>query len=216
MSQEDRAMRANVADGQQPHPRPTTDQLRQELALARKKDRYVRTLLSTISILVVVAAGAVLISTLMMPALQVTGTSMEPTLENDDIVLARRGASYNRGDVVAFYYNNKVLLKRVIGLPGDQIYIDEDGTVTVNGNKLDEPYLTEKSLGECDIDFPYQVPDGKLFVLGDHRSTSVDSRSKTVGCISTDMVVGTLVFRVYPFKSFGRFRTLGPRIASES
>lgn len=183
--------------------RPTTGELRQELTTARRHRRYLHTFTTTICTLVVVAAGAVLVSTLMMPALQVTGTSMEPTLENGDIILARRGSSFHRGEVVAFYYNNKVLLKRIIGLPGDQVYIDQDGNVTVNGDKLDEPYLAEKSLGECDIEFPYQVPDGKLFVLGDHRSTSVDSRSNSVGCISTDMVVGTLVFRVYPFQSFG-------------
>ena len=183
--------------------RPTTAVLKQELASARRRERYARTFASTIRTLVVVAAGAVLVSTLMVPALQVTGTSMEPTFENGDVVLAKRGASYTRGEVVAFYYNNKVLLKRVIGLPGDQVFIDNDGNVSVNGDALDEPYLTEKSLGESEIDYPYQVPDGRLFVLGDHRATSVDSRSKSVGCISTDMVVGTLVFRVYPFTSFG-------------
>lgn len=186
-----------------PMRRPTTDELRRELAAAKKRERYMRTFASTVRTLVVVAAGAVLVSTLMMPAFRVTGTSMEPTLENDDIVLAQRGSAYHRGEVVAFYYNNKVLLKRVIGLPSDQVFIDKDGNVSVNGEKLDEPYLTEKSLGESEIEYPYQVPDGKLFVLGDHRATSVDSRSKSVGCISTDMIVGTLVFRVYPFKSFG-------------
>ncbi len=183
--------------------RPTTSQLEEELFAARRRRRYARTVRSMLGTLVVVAAGAVLISTLMAPALQVTGTSMEPTLENGDIVLASRGSAFNRGDVIAFYYNNKILLKRVAGLPGDQVTIDDEGNVIVNGDKLDEPYVMEKSFGECDIDFPYQVPDGKYFVLGDHRSTSVDSRSRSVGCIPSDLVVGKIALRVFPFEKLG-------------
>lgn len=180
-----------------------TPQLQRELTSAQRKKRYVRTLRSTVRTLLVVAAGAVLVSTLLIPALQVTGTSMEPTLENGEIVLASRGSTFECGDIVAFYYNNKILLKRVIALPGDQVVVDKDGSVFVNGDVLDEPYLTEKSLGECDIEFPFQVPDGKLFVLGDHRATSIDSRSTSVGCVPSDLVVGKIVFRVFPFSSFG-------------
>lgn len=184
-------------------PRPTTSQLEQQLAAARRQDRYIRTVRSTIRTLIVVAASAVLISILMLPALQVTGTSMEPTLEDGDIVLASRVSTFRRGDIIAFYYNNKVLLKRVVGLPGDQLTIDADGNVYVNGNLLDEPYITEKSRGECDIEFPFQVPDGRYFVLGDHRATSVDSRSTSVGCIPSDLVVGRVSIRVFPFDALG-------------
>lgn len=184
-------------------PRPTTSQLEQQLASARRQDRYIRTVRSTIRTLIVVAASAVLISILMLPALQVTGTSMEPTLEDGDIVLASRVSTFRRGDIIAFYYNNKVLLKRVVGLPGDQLTIDADGNVYVNGNLLDEPYITEKSRGECDIEFPFQVPDGRYFVLGDHRATSVDSRSTSVGCIPSDLVVGRVSIRVFPFDALG-------------
>lgn len=185
---------------------PTTIQLRKELVETRRRARYMRILGSTIGILIVVAAGAVLVSTLVMPALQVTGTSMEPTLENGQVILASRGSSFSQGDIVAFYYNNKILLKRVIALPGEQVSIREDGTVYVDGKQLDEPYVSEPSLGDCDIDFPYQVPDGKLFVMGDHRATSVDSRLSSVGCIPSDLVVGKVIFRVFPFNSFGTVR----------
>jgi len=182
---------------------PSTEQLEQELKRVKHNREFGHVFRNTIYVLLVVAAVAVLIATMVLPVLQVTGTSMEPTLESGQIVLAVKNASFHQGDVVAFYYNNKVLLKRVIGLPGDQIVIDQDGNVSVNGNKLDEPYISEKSIGECDLDFPYQVPDGKIFVLGDHRATSVDSRSNTIGCISEENIVGEVVFRVWPLNRFG-------------
>lgn len=182
--------------------RPNTQQLKEELLRERRKREYGQTLRSTIYILVVVAAVAVLIATRFLPVLQITGASMEPTLENDQIVIANENASFKPGDIIAFYYNNKILLKRVIGLPGDKIFIDPKGNVSVNGKDLDEPYLTEKSLGECDIDLPYQVPDGKIFVLGDHRITSVDSRSTVVGCVGKAQIVGKIVLRVWPLKDF--------------
>ncbi|HWS42617.1 MAG TPA: signal peptidase I [Pseudoflavonifractor sp.] len=185
---------------------PTTLQLKEELLHERKKREYRRTLRSTVYILMVVAAVSVLVTTLFLPVLQVTGTSMEPTLEAGQIVLAVKNADFKNGDVAAFYYNNKVLLKRVIGLPGDQIVIDADGNVAVNGETLEEPYLSEKSLGQCDIEFPYQVPDGKLFVMGDHRSTSVDSRSSAVGCIADEFIVGKVVFCVWPAEHFGKIQ----------
>jgi signal peptidase I len=185
---------------------PTTLQLKEELLHERKKREYRGTLRSTVYILMVVAAVSVLVATLFLPVLQVTGTSMEPTLEAGQIVLAVKNADFKNGDVAAFYYNNKVLLKRVIGLPGDQIVIDADGNVTVNGETLEEPYLSEKSLGQCDIEFPYQVPDGKLFVMGDHRSTSVDSRSSAVGCIADEFIVGKVVFCVWPTEHFGKIQ----------
>ncbi|SBV91620.1 Signal peptidase I, bacterial type [uncultured Eubacteriales bacterium] len=182
---------------------PTTRQLKEELLHERKKKEYRRTLRSTVYILLVVAAVSVLVATLFLPVLQVTGTSMEPTLETGQIVVAVKNAEFERGDVIAFYYNNKVLLKRVIGLPGDKIVINADGNVSVNGEALEEPYLSEKSLGQTDIEYPYQVPDGKIFVMGDHRATSVDSRTSAVGCIADEFIVGKVVFRVWPTNRFG-------------
>lgn len=185
---------------------PTIGQLEQELKRVRHKTEYRRTLRGTIYVLVIVAAAAVLVATMFMPVLQVCGTSMEPTMESGQIVLARKNAKFTQGDVVAFYYNNKILLKRVIGKPGDWINITEDGTVYVNDLELEEPYLTDKSLGQCDITFPYQVPDGRLFVLGDHRATSVDSRATAIGCIADDFIVGKVELRVWPLDRIGKIQ----------
>lgn len=183
---------------------PTVEQLRAELRRVRHKSEYGRTLRGTVSIIVVVAAVAVLIATMFLPVLQVVGTSMEPTMESGQIVLALKNKKFKQGEVVAFYFNNKILLKRVIGSPGDWIDIKEDGTVFVNNVELEEPYLSDKSLGQCEITFPYQVPDGKIFVLGDHRGTSVDSRSLAVGCIAEEFIVGKVEYRVWPLKEIGK------------
>lgn len=158
---------------------------------------------NTISSLLVVAAIAVLISMLFLPVLRVTGTSMTPTLMNDELVICSKQSNFKSGDIVAFYFNNKILLKRVIGVAGDVIDITEDGTVYVNGEAIDEPYLEEKALGECDIELPYQVPDNRIFVMGDHRSTSIDSRSTTVGCVADEYVVGRVIMRIWPAGKIG-------------
>lgn len=158
---------------------------------------------NTISSLLVVAAIAVLISMLFLPVLRVTGTSMTPTLMNDELVICSKRSNFKSGDIVAFYFNNKILLKRVIGVAGDVIDITEDGTVYVNGEAIDEPYLEEKALGECDIELPYQVPDNRIFVMGDHRSTSIDSRSTTVGCVADEYVVGRVIMRIWPAGKIG-------------
>lgn len=182
---------------------PTAEQLDHEVNRIRRRTEYIKVLRSTISSIVVVAAIAVLISMLFLPVLRVTGTSMTPTLQNDELVICRKWGDFKRGDVIAFYYNNKILLKRVIGVSGDIIDISEDGTVYVNGEELDEPYLNEKALGECDLDLPYQVPDERVFVMGDHRSTSVDSRSTSVGCVANEAIVGEVMLRIWPFKQIG-------------
>ena len=154
----------------------------------------------------VVAALAVLVSNLWLPVLQVTGTSMSPTLKEGQVLVASKGSNFKTGEVIAFYYNNKILVKRVICGPGDWIDIDEDGTVYVNNEPLDEPYLQEKALGDCNLTLPMQVPDGRLFVMGDHRSTSVDSRNTAVGCVADEQIVGKIVLRVWPLNRLGAIR----------
>ncbi len=185
---------------------PTVSQLEEEIKRVNYRHRYNNVLKSTIFILITVAAISVLVATLCLPVLQIYGSSMTPSLSEGDIVVSVKGFDFKQGDIVSFYYNNKILVKRVIAFPGDWIDIDEDGNIYVNDVLLDEPYVAEKALGECDIELPYQVPDGKVFVCGDHRATSVDSRSSTIGCVSEEQVVGKIVFRVWPFGSIGYIR----------
>lgn len=182
---------------------PTIEQLKNELNRERYKHRYFLVIRSTIYSLITVAAVAVLVATLWLPVLQIYGHSMSPTLIEGEIVVTVKNSDFRPGDVVAFYYNNKILVKRVIGTPGDWIEIDEEGRVSVNQILLEEPYVQEYALGECDIEMPYQVPDGRIFVMGDNRATSVDSRSTTVGCISEEEIVGKIVFVVWPMEQFG-------------
>lgn len=182
---------------------PTLDGLYEELTQERKKGRFLRALRSTMGVLIVVAAIAVLVATLITPVLEITGSSMTPALHDGQYVVSIKGGAFSTGDVIAFYYNNKVLVKRVIAGPGDWVDIDRYGNVSVNGEELDEPYLTDKALGECDIDLPYQVPDDRYFVMGDHRSTSVDSRSSTIGCVSEEQIVGDIAWRIWPLSEFG-------------
>lgn len=177
-----------------------------ELRRTRYRNRWLAALRSTVFSLVVVAAAAVIIAMLVLPVLQITGTSMTETLNDGDIVVALRNSNYEQGDVIAFYYNNNILIKRVIARTGQWVDISEDGTVYVDNVRLDEPYISEKSKGDCDIQLPYQVPDGRVFVMGDHRSTSLDSRSTSLGCISEDMVVGRLLVRVWPLPDAGIVR----------
>lgn len=185
---------------------PTAEQLSAELEREKYKKRYKRVLRSTVYTLIVVAALAVLVATIWMPVLQIYGASMAPTLNQENIVISVKGSDFEPGDLVAFYMGNKILVKRCIAGPGQWVDIDADGNVYVDGKLLDEPYLTEKALGDCDIELPYQVPDNRYFCMGDHRSTSVDSRSTTVGCVSDEQVVGKIVFRVWPLPDFGILR----------
>ena len=181
----------------------SAEQLEAELKREKYKRRYHSVLRSTIYTLITVAAIAVLVATLWLPVLQIYGSSMTPTLQDGEIIFSVKTADLEPGDIVAFYYNNKILVKRVICGPGDWVNIDEDGTVYVNEVRLKEPYLAEKALGDCNIELPYQVPDGKIFVMGDHRSTSVDSRNTAVGCVAQEQIVGKIIFRIWPLNRIG-------------
>ena len=182
---------------------PGLDSLRAELKRVRYRQRYNSVVCSTIYILLTVAAAAVLVATLLLPVLRIYGSSMTPSLYEGDIVVSLKTTDFGRGDIISFYYNNKILVKRVIAFEGEWVNIDEEGNVYVDGQQLDEPYIDEKALGECDIKLPYQVPDGRLFVMGDHRATSADSRSTTVGCVMEEQIVGRIVYRVWPVSEFG-------------
>ena len=182
---------------------PSSEQLEAELNWERNKKSSNGLLRNTIFALITVAAAAVLVATLFLPILQIYGTSMTPTLTEGEVVVSFKRSDFGRGDVISFYYNNKILVKRVIAFEGDFINIKDDGTVLVNNKEIDEPYLTEKAFGECDLKLPYQVPAGKIFVLGDHRETSIDSRSSVMGCVSEEQIVGKIVFRVWPLDRFG-------------
>lgn len=184
---------------------PQLDELKGELRRERYKRRFRRVLRKTVDALIVVAAIAAIIATLLLPVLEIAGTSMEPNLNDGDIVLLVKTDHLETGDLCAFYYSNKILIKRVIATPGDYLWIDADGTVFVNGNELEEPYLSEKALGECDISFPYQVPENAFFMMGDQRETSIDSRSSVIGCISTDHMIGKIICRFWPISEFALF-----------
>lgn len=182
---------------------PTVEQLKKEYERRRYKRAFARVTRNIVFTIVVVSAIAVLVAVLFLPVLRIYGNSMNDTLYEGDIVVSVKDSSFETGDIISFYYNNKLLVKRVIGKPGDWIDIDEDGTVYINKQSIDEPYLKEKAFGDCDIDLPYQVPDSRVFVMGDNRATSVDSRSKDMGCVFEEQIVGKIIFRAWPPERFG-------------
>ena len=182
---------------------PTSEQIETAILKTKYSQKYKKVLKSTLSSLVVVAAIAVLIATLMLPVLQIQGSSMEPTLNDEEIVVLIKTSKLKRGQLCCFSYQNKLLIKRVIGIPGDTVHINEEGYVFVNEEPLDEPYILDRALGECDVTFPIHVTENHYFILGDHRSTSIDSRSSAVGLVDTEQVVGKIFFRIWPFEAMG-------------
>lgn len=194
-----KAARPEIAEA-----RFSMDELQDELKREQKKRQYRRTVRNTIFVMIVVAAIAILVATLWMPVLRIYGTSMTPTLDEGNIVMSLKGAEFRRGDIIAFYYENKLLVKRCIAGPSDWVEITEEGDVYVNGEVLDEPYIDEKAYGDVTIKFPYQVPEGRYFVLGDHRATSADSRLAIIGCVAEEQIVGTIVFKILPLADFGK------------
>ena len=182
---------------------PSSAELEEAAKHQRYKSRYAWSVKSTIYALVTVSAAAILVAVLFMPVLRIYGTSMYPTLTEGSFVLSVKGSGMKTGDVIAFYYNNKILIKRVIAQAGQWVDISEDGTVYVDNVEIDEPYIAEKALGECDLELPYQVPESRIFVMGDNRETSVDSRSTTIGCVAEEQIVGKIIYCVWPFSRFG-------------
>ncbi len=164
----------------------------------KTRGTFNQTLKSTLGTVIVVAALAVLVAALFLPVLQVTGTSMEPNFNPGEILITYKTSKFDPGDICAFYYNNKLIIKRVIAFGGDTVDISEDGVVSVNGKTLNEPYLQSRALSLCDLEFPFEVPLEQMFVLGDNRETSVDSRSADFGCIGTEEVLGKVFLRVLP------------------
>lgn len=183
---------------------PTREQLLLEANREGGRRRYLWSFKTTIYAMVTVAAAAVLVAVLLLPVLRIYGTSMNPTLYEGDFVVSIKGGKMDTGDLVAFYWNNKILVKRVIGQAGQWVDVAEDGTVYVDNVRIDEPYLSDKGFGECDIELPYQVPENRVFVMGDNRSVSVDSRSTSIGCVAEEQLVGKIVFRLWPLSEFGK------------
>ena len=198
-----REARRAAPDGKKRKPRPSVGQLEAEIERGKQKRRFRYALRSTVYILVTVAAAVILLATLFFPVLKIYGNSMSPTLDEGQIVVALKGSSFDTGDIIAFYYNNKILVKRVICGAGDWVNIYEDGSVLVNGSLLDESYLSEAADGTCDLELPYQVPEGQIFVMGDQRLSSIDSRSSIVGCVSQEQIVGRIVLCIWPLRDFG-------------
>lgn len=184
---------------------PSTEELEIEYKRLSGKKKYNSALRSTITLLLFIAAVSILLAMFIFPVLQIYGSSMTPVLNDGELVVCLKTNKLEQGDMVAFYYNNKILVKRLIANPGEWVDMDQDGNVYVNNILIDEPYVDEKALGDVDIEFPYQVPEGKYFFMGDHRSISIDSRNTAIGCISDEQIIGKLICKIWPIKKFELF-----------
>lgn len=181
----------------------SNDEVKEELSRLTERERYLKKVQKTLSILVVVAAISVLVATLWMPVLKIYGSSMDPTLENGQIVVSIKTKKLKSGDVVAFWQGNKLLVKRVIASPGQKVDIDVNGKVFVDGKAISETYLDSESLGNTDIDFPHQVEESRWFCMGDNRESSIDSRSAVIGDVSKEQIEGKVLFSVWPLNKIG-------------
>ena len=181
----------------------SNEEVKEELSRLKERERYLKKVQKTLSILVVVAAISVLVATLWMPVLKIYGSSMDPTLENGQIVVSIKTKKLKSGDVVAFWQGNKLLVKRVIASPGQKVDIDVNGKVFVDGKAISESYLDSESLGNTDIDFPHQVEEPRWFCMGDNRESSIDSRSAVIGDISKEQIEGKVLFSVWPLNKIG-------------
>ncbi len=186
--------------------KPSVNEIKSEINRVKYRENYGKTFRGTIYTLITVAAMSILASTLAFPVLQIYGSSMSPTLTDGEVIVTLKDADFEKGDIIAFYYNNKVLVKRVIARAGEWVDIDSEGNVSINGVPIEEAYLQEKAFGDCDIELPYQVPEGRIFVMGDYRNVSIDSRNTAVGCISEEVIVGKLIFRVWPVEAVGTIK----------
>ena len=186
---------------------PELNEIESEMSQVRSKGRFRQSLKGTFGALVVVVAIAVIIAFILLPVLKITnGHNMEPGFQTGDIILLQKTSKAEKGDVCAFYFNNKLLLRRVIAGEGDKVEIDEQGYVKVNGEFLEEDgYISEHALGQCDIDFPFHVPAGQYFVMGDNRDFAFDSRATNFGCVSQEEIYGKPMARIYPFDRFAWF-----------
>ena len=182
---------------------PQTAEIKKVYQKARYRKRFMETIRSTIFMLIVVAAFAVLVAVLFLPILRIYGKSMRGTLDRGDVVVSVKSSHFETGDIVAFYYNNNILVKRVIAEAGDWVDMKDDRTVYVNQTKLKEPYLKHKAYGQTNIKFPYQVPEDRIFVMGDNREVSIDSRNTSIGTVSDEQIVGKLVFKIWPLSEIG-------------
>ena len=196
---------SNENPQEKPPARPSIEQLEKEIGRMETRREVKKAVYGTVRTLIVITAVTVLVANLLIAVLMINKTSMYPTLQEGEIVIALRWTGVNRGDVIAFYYNNMILVKRVIAKEGDILNIDEEGTVYINDEIIDEPYVTEKSLGECDITFPYQVPAGTVFVMGDNRAMSADSRLNEIGPVNKDLIIGKIFFRLWPLSKLKIF-----------
>lgn len=181
----------------------SNDEVKEELSRLKERERYLKKVQKTLSILVVVAAISVLVATLWMPVLKIYGSSMDPTLENGQIVVSIKTKKLKSGDVVAFWQGNKLLVKRVIASPGQKVDIDVNGKVFVDGKAIHESYVDSESLGNTDIDFPHQVEESRWFCMGDNRESSIDSRSAVIGDVSKEQIEGKVLFSVWPLNKIG-------------